>query len=85
MVLNILDGRELLTEVFWEIARYLVFAHPDRLRHIFERVFSNDVVFALTKEQTNRRIVLFGLQNAVYGGKIEVELTGIIGLKLARL
>ena len=48
-------------------------------------VLSIIVVFALTKEQTNRRIVLFGLQNAVYGGKIEVELTGIIGLKLARL
>ena len=82
MFLNIFDRRELFAQIFGEVARYLVFTHADRFRHIFECVFCNKVIFALAKKQTNRRIVVLGLQNSIYGRKIEVKLTGIIRLEL---
>ena len=60
MLLNILDRRELFTQIFGQIARYLVFANADRLGHIFECVFSNNVVFALAKALDVSEMWLWG-------------------------
>lgn len=83
MLLNIFNRRELFAQIFGQIARYLILTYADRLGHIFESIFCNNVIFTLAKQQTNRGIVMLGLQNAIHGRKIEVELTCIIGLKFA--
>ena len=64
-LLNILHRWQLAFQLFRQAAGDLVGADADGLAHVLEGVFRHKIVLALAKQQANRRIVLFFLQNAI--------------------
>ena len=52
-ILDILHGRQLLFQFLRQLARHLIGADTDRLTHVFQRVFCDQIIFALAEQQSD--------------------------------
>ena len=77
-VLNILDAWQLIPQFLRQNAGDAVLTDANRLGHVLERVFRDQIVFGFAEKKPNGRIIALCLQNPVHRGEVEVELTGIL-------
>lgn len=52
-LLNILHGRQLLFQLLRQLACHLIRTHADGLAHILQRVFRDQIIFALAEQQSD--------------------------------
>ena len=72
-LLNVLHGRQLLLQFLWQLAGDLIGADADGFAHILQRVFCDQIIFALAEQQPDRWIILFFFQNSIDCRKIEIQ------------
>ena len=51
--LDILHRRQLFFQFLWQLACHLISAHSDGLAHILQRVFRDQIIFALAEQQSD--------------------------------
>ena len=81
--MNVFNGRKLLAQCFWQATGDFVLTDADGFRHILQCVLGNKVILALTEQQPDRGIALRVLDDAIHRRLVEIELSGILRLKLA--
>lgn len=73
----------MLFQIIRQTAGYFVLTHTNRFGYILKGIFRHQIVLAFTQQQSDRRIVLFFFQNAIYCRQVEVQLTGIFRFEIS--
>ena len=78
---NVFNRWQLPLQFFRQTAGYFIRTDTHRLGHILERIFRYQIIFALTQQQTNRRMVVLLFQNPIYRRKVEIQLSDVFRLE----
>ena len=80
--LQVFDAGQLIPQLLRENAGDAILADAHRLGDAFQGIRLDEIVLRLAKQKPDGRIVILCFEQAVDGGKVEIQLPGILRLEL---
>ena len=80
--MQVLDAGQLIPQLLRQYAGDAILADAHGLGNVFQGILRDEVVLRLAEQKPDGRIVILRFEQAVDGGKVEIQLSGILRLEL---